>query len=357
MATDPTERACALHERGMALRDAGRPVVAMRAFVRALSLFEEHSGRRHPDVANVLVELAGAAHEHGDYAAAMTHARRALAILKPLRGDVDFERLRARAHAQLGHTHVARGAYARAEKPCLAALAVAKAELPADEVATYANGLAIVYKYSARYDEAARLYKDALRRIERAGGRRHPALAAILHNLGGLEHARGRFARAEPYARRGLAIRTKSLTKRHPDVAADEAALAAILHGLAKFDEAERLFRGAIAVFERTLGKKHFEVGFNLGNLAALCQATDRLAEAERLYRRAIAIKTGALGRNHPDVALTLQNLATLHHAKGQRAQALVLAREAHGIMRKTLGARHPHTRECADVLGAFKPI
>jgi tetratricopeptide (TPR) repeat protein len=357
MATDPTDRACALHERGMALRDAGRPAAAIRACARALALFEQHSGRRHPDVANVLVELAGAAHDLGRYEDALAHARRALGILKPLRGEVDFERIRASAHAQMGHTFVAQGKYARAEKACLAALAVARAELPADEVPTFSNGLAIVYKYLARYADASRLYKDALRRTERARGPRHPALASILHNLGGLEHARGRFARAEPYARRGLAIRKSSVERGHPDIAADEAALAAILHGMARFREAERLFRGAIRLFERTLGKQHFEVGFNLGNLAALCQAEGRLAEAERLYRRSLAIKTRALGPEHPDVALTIQNLATLRHSFGRHAEAAKLARQALGIFRKTVGARHPQTRACAVVLRTLENI
>src|SRR4051812_9145781 len=128
---DPTARACALHERAMDLRDAGRPADAKRVSLRALALFEKHEGRRSPDVANVLVELAGALHDCGDYAGAIPHARRALAILKPLKGDADLETLRARAHAQVGHAPVAGGEFGPAEKANLAALAVAKAKLPA----------------------------------------------------------------------------------------------------------------------------------------------------------------------------------------------------------------------------------
>jgi tetratricopeptide (TPR) repeat protein len=355
MGADPVERACLLHEQALELRDAGRPADARRVSLRALALFEKHEGKRSPDVANMLVELAGATHDCGDYAAAIRHARRALAILKPLRGEVDFEILRARAHGQIGHSHVARGEFVLAEKANLAALAVAKAKLPVGERATYMNGLAIVYKYTARYDEAARLYKSALRTLERLGGPNHPALASILHNLGGLEHARGRFARAEPWARRGLTIRRRALGASHPDVAADAAALGAILHGTQKYQEAERLLRGAITVYERALGKQHFEVGFNLGNLAALCHETGRPEEAARLYRRSLVIKTRALGASHPDVALTMLNLATFHHSEGRGAEATKLARRALAIFARKLGRKHPQTRECADVIEALR--
>src|SRR5262249_25309978 len=77
---------------------------------------------------------------------------------------------------------------------------------------------------------AARLYRRALVITESQLGPQHPEMATLYHNLGGLEHARGRFARGEPFARRSVAIREKALGADHPDVAADVAALAAILY-------------------------------------------------------------------------------------------------------------------------------
>jgi hypothetical protein len=42
-------------------------------------------------------------------------------------------------------------------------------------------------------------------------GAEHPDVATLYHNLGGLEHARGRYARGEPFACRSVAIREKAL--------------------------------------------------------------------------------------------------------------------------------------------------
>src|SRR5207244_753201 len=166
------------------------------------------------------------------------------------------------------------------------------------------------------YPRAERLFGLAAR------GEVSLELAALYHNGGGLEHARGRDGRGEPFARRGLEIREQALGPAHPTVAADAAALAAILDGQGKRDEAEELFRRALTVFERIYGGEHYEVAVTLNNLGALCQAKGETEEAERLYRRALAIKEKRLGGSHPEVATTLNNLAVLCRSQARHAEA-----------------------------------
>jgi tetratricopeptide (TPR) repeat protein len=315
------DRGCALHARAVALRAQGKPVGARRACLQARALFEKASGRSHPDVANVLLDLAGAYLELGKLPDAARAVDRAMAILaplaRPMRGDIDIARLRVQAFVRQSEVLVARGAYLKAERPCKQAIHVAEVEIKADEDIAFAlNALGVVYKYTSRFDEAEPLYRRALALTVRARGRSDPEVASILHNLGGLEHSRGRFARGEPYARRSVAIRERALGPIHPQVAADIAALAAILDGRSKRKEAETLLRRAIDIFARTLGKDHFEVGFNLGQLAAVCHASGRLAEAARLYARAVRIQRRALGARHPMLAATLANFAKLQKAQ-----------------------------------------
>ena len=348
---DATDRAAALHDAGMTLHDGGRLREARASCRKALALFERHSGRSHPDVANVLLELAAIARELGDYGEGLRDARRALAILAPRRGDMVFDQLRVQALGRIGELHVARGEYELAEAPLRRAVNIAKQELGEDELATAMNGLAVVYKYTSRFNEAGRLYRSALAITKRTQGPNACAVASILHNLGGLEHSRGRFAKGEPFARRSVAIRERALGANHPDVAADVAALAALLDGQGtprKRKEAEVLYRRAIDVFRRRFGRAHFEVGFNLGQLAALCHQSDRAGEASRLYRRAVAIQEEALGRRHPVLALTLMNFAALRRDQGRTAEAEGLYRQAHAIYRVALGPKHAETTACA---------
>ena len=93
----------------------------------------------------------------------------------------------------------------------------------------------------------------------RAMRRRH----RIYHNLGGLEHSAGNWARGEPFARMSVRIRKRALGSRHPIVAHDMTALAALLDRQKKYDEAERLYKalnrhlrtGARAGTSRGLGR------------------------------------------------------------------------------------------------------
>ena len=200
-----------------------------------------------------------------------------------------------------------------------------------------------------RFDEAERVYRRAHAIFLAARGEVSLELAALYHNRGGLEHARGRDGRGEPFARRGLEIREQALGPAHPTVAADAAALAAILDGQGKRDEAEELFRRALTVFERIYGGEHYEVAVTLNNLGALCQAKGETEEAERLYRRALAIKEKRLGGSHPEVATTLNNLAVLCRSQARHAEAQRLYHRAMVIFHGALGPSHPSTQACGE--------
>jgi hypothetical protein len=114
-------------------------------------------------------------------------------------------------------------------------------------------------------------------------GPEHPQAAAILHDLAILEQARGQFAAGEPFARRAVSIREKTLGPDHPQVAADVVVMAALLEGQGKYDEAEPLYRRALLVYGRWFGPDHHEVAATANHLA---RVFDRAID-QRLTKRA----------------------------------------------------------------------
>ncbi len=354
---DPTDRAAALHEQAQLLRDDGDARAAKAPCLKALALFDEHSGPNHPDVANVRIELGAIYEELGDYDRAQKELETANAILAkwPLTGEhaLTLARLRVHALAQLGSLAVTRGDYRAAEKAHKKALELARKKLPEEETASAMNGLAIVYKYTAKWEPAERLYRQALALLEKVSRdpKADPAIATIFHNLGGLEHSRGRFEKGEPFARRSVEIRERAHGKDHPAVAADVAALAAILDGCGKPEEAEPLYRRAIAIFTKRYGKEHFEVAFNLAQLAVLYQSLGKTAKADAHYKKALPLLEKSLGKEHPTVALTLANLASLRLEQKKIAEGKKLCARALRIYEQTLGKRHPDTIDCKKAL------
>jgi tetratricopeptide (TPR) repeat protein len=170
------------------------------------------------------------------------------------------------------------------------------------------NNLAVLYKYTAKFDEAGQLCRRVLAILEQEFGVDSLETATIHHNLGELEHARGRYGHGEPHARRAYEIRRRFLGDDHPQAAADAAAWAGVLDGLSRFDESEPLYRHALGVFERVYDPGTTRSRSILNNLAFVEQAKGNTRAAELLFRRALALKEDLLGAAHPDVAVTREN-------------------------------------------------
>lgn len=246
------------------------------------------------------------------------------------------------------------GRYERARRLYLLAGRMARdAAYRADDEAIRAlrNSLAIIYKHTGRFEQAAQLYRRNLALAQRDENPSLYDLATLYHNLGGLEHARRRFADGEPFARKAVELREQLLGPDHPDTAADYAALAALLDGQGQYDEAESLYRRALAVFEKTLGPDHYELSVSLNNLAAIYQARGEPDQAAAHYARALAIKEKTLGPDHPELATTLNNLAVLRERQGDFAAAAELFARALDILNAALDAAHPHVVACRQGL------
>jgi tetratricopeptide (TPR) repeat protein len=215
------------------------------------------------------------------------------------------------------------------------------------ELAGALNELGVNCKYWGRFDEGEQLYLQAMEiALGALGSDRNPLVAGLHHNLGGLEHARGNYAAAEPHARRAVELR-RAMAPEHLSLALDEGALAAILDGLGQRDEAEQLLRSAIVTLERAPEAHRHELAVTLNNLAAIRYRLGDLDEAAVLYGRALAIKRQLLETDSPELAVSLNNLALVLAKRGSTEEALAMYDEALALFHRGLNATHPSIAKC----------
>jgi tetratricopeptide (TPR) repeat protein len=285
------ERLLSAAQAGLAARcprEAQAPAEAALAIAQA---GQSSSLASRTALARAALAVAGVRGQLGDWGEAETLARRAVAGLDagPDGGIADCAVEGVAALGALGEALRAQGRYAEAEASLRDSLVHAESAQDGELlIVQAANGLAVLYKYTARFDEAEALYRRALDIVDARRAPRHVDAATLWHNLAGLDHSRGRHARAEPAARRAVEIRTRALGAVHPDVAADAAALGAILDALGRVDEAEELIRSALETFTTLLGPCHYEVAINTNNLAALQYRRGRIDDAEALWHQAL---------------------------------------------------------------------
>ena len=338
------ERAIALQEQAWSLQAEGKLEGAWAASSEALRLMEDSEGPDSPDVANLLNELADIAAERQNFAAALALSMRAQAICDCL-GDrfsgEDAARVRIRTLGLLGAIRRTLGEYPEAEADLQKALAAAVAEFgeASGEASEARNNFGVLYKDWGRFDEALKLYQQALR----STAEESLARATIYHNIGGILHAQGDFAAAEAPARKAWEISRRLLGEDDPRTMLDAAAYAGILDGLERYEESALIYRRALELFERVYGAQHCEVAANLHNLAAVMANRGDYEEAEKKYRRALAIKEKLLGAESPDAALTRHNLGKLLYRTGRAAEAAPLLESAIVVLEKRLTPGHPH--------------
>ena len=329
---------------------------AERLCREALAIFETEEGPESADVANILHTLGGILEQRGRYDDAATCAARAAGIVEPLVSQFDGDDGRmilANALGLWGTALRLMGRYPEAEGPLRHALAVAEETAHPEMVVTALNNLGVLFKFWGRFEDGSKFYERAMeiaRTLDPQGG----MLSTLLHNVGGLHHARGAFAEAEAPAREAWELRRATLGDDHPDTLADEVAYAAVLDGLGRFAESRPIYERALAAYIRIFGPDHYEVASTLHNLAALEASEGNMVRAEELYRRALAMKQRLLGSGHPDTALTAGNLSGILEDRGQLEEALVLAQQALAVMETTLEKDHPNVeamrRHCAGL-------
>lgn len=219
------------------------------------------------------------------------------------------------------------------------------------QVVSAANALGVVYKHASDLDAAEAAYRRALAAEAKLPDHDPLVEAGLLHNLGGLAHARGDFGAGIPLAERGARLRATGLGADHQDVARDLNALGALYHLAGRLDDAARACQRALMIFERHYGPAHLEVAMACANLSVLDTDQGRYRDAEALGLRSLRIFEDVLGPSDAEVGLTLLNLAAAVAGQGRHAEAATLTTRAAAILTTSLPPGHPHAIAAAEEL------
>src|ERR1051326_2011248 len=157
--TVTTDQAIELHERALTAFAEHRWKEAERDACEARTVFAREDGPDSPDAANISNLLAAIAEALAQYGAAESYARHAWEIMERL-GDrctgPDASAIRREALGRIGASLRAAEKYADAE--IWLQRAVEFAERDGCGVAGARNNLAVLYKYTGKFEQAERLY-------------------------------------------------------------------------------------------------------------------------------------------------------------------------------------------------------
>jgi tetratricopeptide (TPR) repeat protein len=288
----------------------GNDVESVQGYRRVLALQRKSLGNENAKVADTLLELAIALKAKGDLDVSYNAARESLAIRERLFGARSVEA--ALVLTELQGIVQDRGDYAAAESYGRRGYEMMKDLVGTDDVRT----------------------------------------AVTAANLAEALRARDRLAESEPYYRYAWEVDRKQLGERNPETITAAENLGSVLYSQKKYDETIRLLEDVIQQRRAVLGPDNKRVARSMINLATVMTRAGRLDEAQKTYAEALPRFRQAYGPDHPDTAQVMALYGRLLKNRNDYPEAERLLRQALRIQLGQLSDDHPNIADTRLWLG-----
>ncbi|MFF8196259.1 FxSxx-COOH system tetratricopeptide repeat protein [Streptomyces bobili] len=226
-------------------------------------------------------------------------------------------------------------------------------ELGADDVHVLwvTRCLARGLREQGRYEEARRLYDDALPRYHRVLGPRHTDTLRLAHGSAINLRMLGQYEAARKLQADTFDSYRDVLGQDHPHTLHSANHLAVDLSSLGHYDEARRLHEDTLARYRRVIGDDHPDTLRSANHLAADLVALGEHAQAKALDEDTLDRCRRIFGEDHPYTLRAATSYATILRKFGNLRQALTLQEETLARSQQILGADHPQTLRTAHAL------
>lgn len=226
---------------------------------------------------------------------------------------------------------------ARVEREALAIYEKSRGRIHPDTAKTQ-YWLANSLRHLKKWPESDDLFRRAITTYEQAIGKDSTEAAKVKRMFGLALREQKRLPEAESMFQQSLASLE---TARGPDAdtIASLISLTSLLDELNRYQESESLHRRLVAARERTSGPDHEDVATALLNLGIAQRQLKRFVEAEETLRRCIRIREANLGLSHVSTANAYNHLARTVSNQNRWADAVPLRKRAAEIQERAVGA------------------
>jgi len=311
----PAVRAQLLRTLGVVYTHLGLPADGAPLVEEAVALEREHGTAR--SLAAALIARAELVALARDHAAALASSEEAFALLRSELPEDHPEAIEAlglvgAARMRLQENEAARDILTHV-------LDLQRRATPDDVegIARTLDGLAIAQLRLGESDAAYRNWRSAFELSESALGEDHPQ---TLHYLGQIEYSlrdQGRYAEAEPFNVRNLALHERVLGPDHPQTAAERTGLAHIYHATGRYEQALALRRRSLESFVRTYGTAHSYVALMHSFIGRDLLALGRFDDARHHFEEELRIKEADPETPPGRIVAALVHLAEVAYMRG----------------------------------------
>lgn len=190
----------------------------------------------------------------------------------------------------------------------------------------YLNNLGRFYKDTGRFAEGEKLLRRSLA-MEREMNPVSSNVADRINNLGHMHGIRKQFDQAEKLFLEALEIMEKNYSPEHFFTGTLCGNLGGVYYQLGRLEEALPLLERAVEITRKNHGPDHPVTAIYLSNLAKVHLALKNFGQAETLFLKALENILGPFGELHPKTLVVVELLQALYTEMGDPAQAKFYSR------------------------------
>lgn len=261
---------------------------------------------------NQLDSLMIAAHNEGDYAAAIAFATDKLKLAEK---ENKHTRTYISSLSDLAYLKSVTGEFKEAELLFIQSIDLGKKVIgEIDSLHAGALGLfADMYSNTGRYEEAELMYLQAATIYKQVLGNNNPKYANTMGNLAGLYIAMGRYEEVEAYYLKALKINRNLYGIKHTSCASILNNLGAFYYSIQDYDKAIAYLQQSIEIEKEILGEGHPDYAYALHNLASVYNQIKEYESAVALFQQAAEIWRKTVGYEHIDFISTMTGLGNCY--------------------------------------------
>jgi len=327
---------------GWTYRRLGELTQAEQHFLHAIRIYRQHHGEEHPDTLRATADIGWVYEDQGRY----HDMERLWTKNLKFRQRVSGVELQLSTMNALAVTFYYLGKYKEAESLFDKILQIVRRELGEENVPRlpfWKCNLARVYTAQGRYEEAERLFVEALENAEfpEEFSRWEFFYTSRMANM---YREQGRYDKAEPIFVKTLETQRLVLGDEHLHTLLSIYGLSRLYTAQDRYEEAETLFSEALQIARRRMRLEHPVTLRFVNGLAVLHTKQKQYDEAETFFDEALKGRQRELGDDHPDTLESKNDLAVLYKEQARYEEAEPLLLKAVEGRRLKLGDEHPHT-------------
>ena len=211
--------------------------------------------------------------------------------------------------------------------------------------------------YRAKYPEADKYFRRALRQAEAQNGHLYGDVATALNEIGQNYYNQHDYAQALPYMEQALDLREQLAGKQSVSVAESYSNIGALNLRQGNSKDALKMLRNALKLYEQLQPAGDPLIAQARNNLGNALFSQKQYDEAKTLFEQALTDYKARYGEKHYEVAIVYNNLASIAFVQGRKEDAQQLFSQALSIFTETLGAHHPRTRQTQKNLDYLNSI